>query len=98
MKQIAKSILKGLLVIVLFTGGSVVLSTAGVKSVSEAKAAVTGDQVNDYLVGLGYEVLDMKEKAGSEDWECHTYRNGVYYLTTVHVRGSEIIDHTDVPM
>ncbi|HSH67902.1 MAG TPA: hypothetical protein VLB84_19330, partial [Bacteroidia bacterium] len=42
MKKITLNLLKGLLVIVLFTGVSVVLSTNGVQAVSEANAKVIG--------------------------------------------------------
>jgi len=42
MKTITQKLIKGLLVIVLFTGVSVALSTTGVQTVSEAKAAGAG--------------------------------------------------------
>ena len=42
MKKITLNLVKGLLVIVLFTGVSVVLSTTGVQTVSEASAKVIG--------------------------------------------------------
>ena len=49
MKHSAKFLFKGLLVIAFFTTGSIALSTAGVNTVSEAKAAVSQQQVNLYL-------------------------------------------------
>lgn len=68
MKKITLNLVKGLLVIVLFTGVSVALSTTGVQTVSEAKAGsntgagasgssqagVTASTVNQYLVNYAY--------------------------------------------
>ncbi|HET6224796.1 MAG TPA: hypothetical protein VFF27_00860 [Bacteroidia bacterium] len=67
MKKITLNLLKGLLVIVLFTGVSVALSTTGVQTVSEAKAGgpttsagssssqgVTASSVNQYLIAHAY--------------------------------------------
>ena len=67
MKKITLNLVKGLLVIVLFTGVSVALSTTGVQTVSEAKAGgngagaggstqggVTASTVNQYLTAHAY--------------------------------------------
>jgi|SRR4051812_34494719 hypothetical protein len=68
MKTITLNLVKGLLVIVLFTGVSVALSTTGVQAVSEARAGgntgagaggttqggVTTSTVNQYLVAHAY--------------------------------------------
>lgn len=100
MKNTAKLVLKGLLVIVLFTGSSLALSSIGVKTVSEAKAAISYQEVYQYLVNNGYTVLALKETADKtdEDWIAHTFLNDVEYMTTVHVSGGQIIVTTDVPM
>jgi hypothetical protein len=95
MKRIGKTLLKVLLLVVLFTGTSLVLSTTGIKTVSEAKAAVTDEQVLDYLQQLGYKVVKLKQVNGSDDWIAYTCFNGSYYKTTVHVQGDQIIDHED---
>lgn len=100
MKNTAKLVLKGLLVIVLFTGSSLALSTVGVKSVSEAKAAVSYQQVYQYLVNRGYTVITLNpiDQSKGSNWIAHTILNGIHYWTTVHVSGNEIIVTTDVPM
>ena len=95
MKRICKSLFKVLLVVMLFTSTSVVLSTAGFKTVSEARAAVTSEDVIKYLTELGYTVIDMSPIEGTENWMGHTYINGKYYITTVHCEGDNIIDHED---
>jgi hypothetical protein len=95
MKLIGKTLLKALLLVVLFTATSVVLSTSGVKTISEARAGVKGQDVIDYLTGLGYTIIDLKQIEDSDDWVSHTILNGHYYLTIVHVRGNTIIDHED---
>lgn len=98
MKRISRILLKGLLVIVLFTSTSIVLSTAGVKTTNEAFASVSKYQVYQYLVANGYCVYDLTSVQGTENWVGHTYKGGVYYITTVHVKDSQIIDHEDIPM
>jgi hypothetical protein len=96
MKRISKAVLKGLLVVILFTGGSVILSTAGVKTVSEANAA-TYSQVYEYLVCNGYTVLTLDRKTGTQyDWVAHTIKNGSYYITTIYCTETSIITHGDV--
>jgi hypothetical protein len=98
MKKVSISLLKGLLIIVLFTGTSVVLSTVGVKTVSEAHAAVTETDVNNYLVAHGYYVVTLAPKSGTQyDWLSHTIKNGRHYWTTVHCTAGEIVGHEDVP-
>lgn len=99
MKKTAKLVLKGLLVIVLFTGSTIALTTIGVKAVNEAKAAVSYEQVYKYLTDRGYVVntLDLVDGRGP-DWVAKTVLNGINYNTTVHVQGDEIVGNTDVPM
>ena len=78
MKNAAKLVLKGLLVIVLFTGSTIALSTSGVKSVNEAKAAVSYQQAYQYLVNHGYTVITLEETylRSDENWIAHTILNG----------------------
>ncbi len=100
MKSILKLVVKGVLVIVLFAGTSIALSSAGVKSVNEAKAAVSYQVVYQYLVSRGYEVISLKPINGSKDsdWIAHTVKNQVHYWTTVDVSGNSIIGTTDIIM
>jgi len=95
-----KALVKGLIVIVLFTGSAITLSTAGVETVSEAKAAVSGQQVNQYLLSRGYQVLSMAEtpEKANEDWICQTILQGIRYQTTVYVSGTQIIGQADVAL
>lgn len=88
MKTITQKLIKGLLVIVLFTGVSVALSTAGVQTVSEAKAAgvgggvaqgsagnasqVSANTVYQYLVNRGYSVQSLSQICGSTNWRAYT--------------------------
>ncbi len=100
MKNTAKLVLKGLLVIVLFTSISISLSTSGVKIVNEAKAAVSYQQVYQYLVNGGYQVITLNPIVGHKgsSWIAHTIINQVHYSTTIHVSGNEIIGQTDIPL
>ncbi len=80
MKTITSNLLKGLLVIVLFTGVSVVLSATGVQTVSVANATVNGNtpkkqteltsaaKVSDFLSNKGYEVISVKRIGRSNNW------------------------------
>lgn len=99
MKQIAKTVLKGLLVIILFTGGSLVLSTSGVKTVNEAKAA-TYNQVYEYLIANGYTVLSLEPNPGASryEWLAHTIKGGKEYSTSIFCTETSVTGHTDVPM
>jgi hypothetical protein len=88
MKTITQKLIKGLLVIVLFTGVSVALSTTGVQTVSEAKAAgaggsavggpagqagqVSASAVYQYLVSKGYTVQSLNQICGSLNWKAYT--------------------------
>jgi hypothetical protein len=88
MKTITQKLIKGLLVIVLFTGVSVALSTTGVQTVSEAKAAgagggalggpagqagqVSASAVYQYLVSKGYTVQSLNPICGSLNWKAYT--------------------------
>lgn len=97
MKRISKAVLKGLLVVILFTGGSIALSTTGVNTVSEANAA-TYNQVYEYLLTRDYTVVTLEPKQGTEfDWLAHTIKNGVHYWTTVYCTESSIVGNADVP-
>ena len=98
MKNIGKFIIKALVVIVLFTGTSIGLSSVGVKSVSEAKAAVSYQQVYAYLVSRGYTVVSLKPYGNSANWMSHTIFDGIHYQTTVLVEGNQIIGVLDSPM
>lgn len=85
MKKITLNLLKGLLVIVLFTGGSVVLTATGVQTVSEANAKTIGDfngqaarqagpnvtaaAVYQYLQNKGYDVLTVTPLGRSGKWK-----------------------------
>lgn len=97
MKQFSKAVLKGLLIIVLFTGGSIALSTTGVKTVSEAKAA-TYNQVYEYLLSKGYTVNSLAPKQGTQyDWTANTVKNGNLYITTIYCTENSIVGHADYP-
>lgn len=100
MKNTAKLVLKGLLVIVLFTGSSIALSSIGVKTVNEAKAAVSYQQVYQYLVNRGYTVLALApiDRTKGPNWIARTISHGAEYMTTVYVSGNEIINTTDIPL
>jgi hypothetical protein len=63
---------------------------------NEAHAAVAAWQVERYLVSNGYEVLSLVALDNSENWQAHTRVNGQYYLTTVIVKGSSILDAEDM--
>ena len=84
MKKITLNLLKGLLVIVLFTGVSVVLSTTGVQTVSEVNAKVIGApyqgaiqqaqrltaaKVNQYLIDNGYDVYGVTSIKGTSKFK-----------------------------
>jgi len=96
MKHIGKTLLRALLFVVLFSSLTLVLSTAGVTIVSEAKAEVKSSDVILYLENLGYTIRTIRPVEDNEDWECTTTLNGHNYLTIVHVEGTEIIDHEDI--
>ena len=100
MKNLFKNLLKGLLVIVLFTGSTIALSTTGLKTVSEAKAAVSYEQVYQHLVSLGYEVITLNPITGSKgpDWTAHTVRDQIHYSTFVDVNGTQIVAVESTPL
>jgi hypothetical protein len=98
MKQIAKSVVKAVLVIFLFTGGTVGLSTAGMQTVNAANAA-SANQVYEYLVSKGYTVVTLEPKAGTKyDWIAHTIKNQVHYSTTIYCTSTSIVGNADSPM
>ncbi len=98
MKKSSNVIVKAIFVIVLYTVSTLLLSKSGVKTVSEAKAATSSQQVYQYLVSRGYQVYSLVQAKGSSDWDAKIYINGVYSITHIHVVGSSIIDNTDIPM
>ena|SRR6218665_304953 len=98
MKQIAKTVLKGLFVVVLFTAGSVALSTTGVKTVSEANAAVSYNQVYEYLVSHGYTVISIAPSQTAKfDWVAQTIKDGRQYTTTILCNSVGIVGQTNEP-
>ena len=100
MKNTAKLLVKGLFIIVLFTGSTIALSTVGIKTVNEAQASVTYQTVLNYLVNNGYEVVTLNpiREYKTDNWIAHTIRNGVHYMTTVYVEGTQIVGVNDIPM
>ena len=100
MKHISKTLLKGLFVIVLFTTGSVVLSTTtGVQTVNTASASIGYNQVYEYLTSKGYTVFTLCPDPGTKfNWIAQTTINGVHYNTTITCTSSEIIGNNDVIM
>ncbi len=113
MKKITLNLVKGLLVIVLFTGVSVALSTTGVQTVSEAKAGantgagtgqggygqVSAGTVNQYLVSHGYTVQSLSPICGSNNWRSYTTgANGAQYITTIYVQSSQVVGSSDISM
>jgi hypothetical protein len=61
----------------------------------EAHAAIRPGQIRFYLEMQGYCILDLYQLPNSENYESHTILNGVPYLTTIIVKGDQIIDHED---
>jgi hypothetical protein len=96
MKKIILFAAKTLLVVGLFTSGTIVLSANGFSTVSEAKAAVTEEAVVRYLEENGYTVLSLARVEGSDNWRANTIKNGEYLITTVYVRGDQVITCEDV--
>ncbi|MCW3082708.1 MAG: hypothetical protein JWP12_74 [Bacteroidetes bacterium] len=98
MKQISKTLLKGLFVIVLFTTGSVVLSTAtGVPTVNAASASIGYNQVYEYLASKGYTVFTLNQDPGTKfNWVAQTSINGIHYNTTIYCTSTEIVGNADV--
>ncbi len=85
------------LIVGLFFGTMTILSTQGVKTVSEAQAAVSQEQVIDYLGEYGYEVVSANPKPNTiADWICETYQGSHHYWTTVHVSGTTITGFDNV--
>ena len=98
MKQSFKILIKGLLVIVLFTGSSIALSTGGVKTVNEADAAISTQQVWNYLVNHGYTVYSVNPISGTNNFICSTQLQGINYWTTVYTDGvNKVIQIESVP-
>ncbi|MGZ4048946.1 MAG: hypothetical protein ACXVPU_15910 [Bacteroidia bacterium] len=98
MKRSFKILIKGLLVIVLFTTGNIVLSGAGVKTVSEANANLSCQNVHDYLVAQGYIVYTVNVIQGTTNFAATTQLRGINYNTTVYSDGMKITEVANVPM
>lgn len=98
MKNLSKTLVKVLFVIVLFTGITAGLSTSGIKTINEANAAVSKQQVNSYLVNRGYSVYSINAIQGTNNFICQTQLQGVNYWTTVYTDGTNITGINDVPM
>ena len=100
MKKISKTVAKGLLLLTLSTGISIALSTAGVKTINEAHAAATYEQVYTYLVYQGYSVVTLSPviTKKTDDWVAHTTLGGIHFMTTIHVTNSIIVGHDDIIM
>ena len=99
MKTLFVNLLKGSLVIILFTGASVALYTAvDVRTVNEARANVDETQVIDYLEEYGYQVISCNHKPNTiSDWTAAIIYEGHHYIANVHVSGDEIIGHEIIP-
>ena len=98
MKKLVTNVLKGLLVIILFTGTSVVLFTTGVNTVNEAQANVSEAQVIEYLEECGFQVISCNPKANSMgDWVANTIFEGRHYPVVVHVSENGIVGHEIIP-
>lgn len=96
MKTLKTQLVRGLFMITLFTGTTVVLSTIGVQTVSQAMAA-SQQQVSSYLTTNGYTIITLNPKSGTKyDWVAQTTKNGVSYMTTVHCDATSIISHEDI--
>jgi hypothetical protein len=98
MKKIVKGLFKIILVVILFTGGSVILTSSGVSTVNEANAA-TYNQVYEYLVSNGYTVVTLSLKEGTKyDWVAKTSKDLIRYTTTVYCTETSVIGNSDSPM
>jgi hypothetical protein len=105
MKKVFTNVLKGLLVIILFTGTSVVLFTSDVRTVSEAQAQegqshsqafVTEAQVIEYLEEYGYEVVSCSPKPNTiGNWVAHTILDGKHYHIVIAVSGNNIVGYSN---
>lgn len=98
MKRTTQILVKGLLLIVLFSSISIVMNTMGVKTTNVAQASVSGGDVYKYLTCHGYKVYSLSPIQGTDNWVAHTYINEVHFTTTIFVEGDQIIDHEDIPM
>src|SRR3954465_4301925 len=100
MKNLSKMIVKTLVITGFLTAGTAALSTSGVQTISEARAAVSYQTAYTYLTNHGYTVLSLQEtpERANEDWIAHTVKNNVNYTTTVLVSGTSIIGVEDVVM
>lgn len=81
--------LKGLFIIVLFTGTSIALATNGISTVNSASAAVTSGTVVLYLESIGYQVFQVVPMYGTNNWIAITSdNNGKYWITKVYYSSS----------
>lgn len=99
MKQIAKTVLKGLFVVVLFTAGSVALSTTGAQTVSAANATVSCNQAYEYLLANGYTVISIAPSQTAKfDWVAQTIKDGRQFCTTINCNSVSVIGNIDVAL
>ncbi len=95
-----KQLFKGLLLIVFLVSAKIALNVIGVNVVNEAHAAVSQEQVNQYLLDRGYQILSIKKgptQRYTNSWIADTVKDGNRYITTVYCNENEIIGHGDVP-
>ena len=97
MKKITLNLLKGLLVIVLFTGVSVVSSATGVQTVGIASAKGIGvpyglsqqaTEINQYLTNKGYNVYSVSPIKGTGKWKAVV--GGANGTTTLIIDGNVV--------
>ncbi|MBL7890902.1 MAG: hypothetical protein JNL24_15215, partial [Bacteroidia bacterium] len=89
-----------LFLVVLLTSSTIALNVIGVNVISEAHAAVSEEQVYQYLTDRGYQVLSIRRGSTQRvmsTWYADTIKNGIRYTTTVYCNENEIIGHGDMP-
>ncbi len=111
MKKITLNLVKGLLVIVLFTGVSVAISTTGVQTVNTANAGtgyagsgsagqasqVSSTSVNQYLVGHGYSSIQNLSIVSNTSWQAIvTNANGIQCRVSIFTQSTQIIGCNEV--
>ncbi|MBL7883085.1 MAG: hypothetical protein JNL69_03390 [Bacteroidia bacterium] len=87
------------LALILFTGTAFTLSVNNVSVVSEAKAAVSEQDVYNYLICRGYQVITLNPLVGSKfNWVAHTVKNDIHYTTTIYCNSEIVIGHEDIQL
>lgn len=64
--------------------------------IAVAQAQVSNQAVVDYLTANYYKIITLEQVRGSEDWVAHTVFLTHDLITTVYVKGDQIIGHGDV--